>query len=154
MSVERVACPGCGALNDPEAAQCLICGAALSPYAGQAAPGGPPAPVVPPAPGAAPRRNSGPLIALVLGVVGVCLVAVLGLGALALVSGGGVPFLTPPTPTPVDPAQVLDAATAALADVQTMHYDMVVTFSDQPADPSTSPTVTLHLAGDVAFPDR
>jgi hypothetical protein len=107
-----------------------------------------------PAPGAAPRRSSGPIIALALGVVGLCVVAVLGAGALAVLSGGGLPFLAPPTPTPVDPAQVLDAATAALADVQTMHYDMVVTFSDQPTDPSTSPTVTLRLAGDVAFPDR
>ena len=50
--------------------------------------------------------------------------------------------------------QVLDGATARLADIQTMHYDMVVTFADQPTGTTAPPTVTLHLVGDVTFPDR
>jgi hypothetical protein len=105
-------------------------------------------------PAPAPRRNSGPLIALALGLVGLCLVVALAVGTLALLPGGTLPFLAPPTPTPVDPVQVLDAATATLADVTTMHYDMVVTFADQPTGAGTAPTVTLHLVGDVDFPDR
>jgi hypothetical protein len=95
-----------------------------------------------------------PIIALALGVVGLCLVAVLGVGVLVLLPGGAIPFLAPPTPTPVDPAQVLDGATARQEDVQTMHYAMVVTFADQPTSASSQPTITLHLEGDVAFPDR
>lgn len=161
MSVERVSCPRCGALNDPEAAQCLICGAPLTVGAMQGPPPVLPAPGYGPAPGysapappAAPRRMGGPLIALALGLVGLCLVAVLAVGTLALLPGGALPFLAPPTPTPVDPVQVLDGAVARQADVTTMHYDMIVTFEDQPTAASTAPTVTLRLAGDVAFPDR
>jgi hypothetical protein len=104
-------------------------------------------------PAPASRRSSAPWIALALGLVGLCLVAGLGAGVLALLPTGSLPFLAPPTPTPVDPAQVLDAASAALADVRTMHYDMTVTFADQPSA-SAPPTITLRLTGDVAFPDR
>ncbi len=94
------------------------------------------------------------MIGLALGLVGLCLVVGLVGSILVLMPAGGLSFLAPPTPTPVDPVQVLDAATTALAGVQTMHYDMNVTFKDLPADPTTAPTVTLHLVGDVAFPDH
>ncbi len=166
MSIERVACPRCGAPNDPAAPQCAVCGAPLTAAPAPVAvpPAAPPYAVYSPAPSAgvvpppvapppsAPRPNRGPVIGLALGLVSLCLVVGLVGGVLVLAPGGVLPFLAPPTPTPVDPVQVLNAATTALADVKTMHYDMVVTFNDLPADPTTAPTVTLHLVGDVAFP--
>jgi hypothetical protein len=38
--------------------------------------------------------------------------------------------------------------------VQTLHYNMIASFPDLPAGATVPQTVTVHLVGDVQFPDR
>jgi hypothetical protein len=161
MESDRVTCPHCGAFNDVTARQCLICGTPLNPYA--APPPAPqplapqPAVPVPPAPArAAPARRSAVSgVAVALGLVGLCVGLLLGLGAMALAGPGiALPFLTPPTPTPVDPAAVLTQANAAMAGVTSYRYVMTATFQGLPSGDAPSQTMSVRLAGDVLLPDR
>src|SRR4051812_24002926 len=100
MDPDRLTCPQCGAFNDPTATRCLICGAPLSappPQAG--APGTlpsfpaavPPAltPPVAGAPPATPVRRGGRTGLLIVGLLGLCVVALLASGLFVLAGGGG-----------------------------------------------------------------
>jgi hypothetical protein len=99
-----------------------------------------------------PPTATGIIIGL---LVGLCLFSAVGVGVVALAQPSlSLPFLTPPTPTPVDPEQVLAAAQQAMAAITTYHYEMTASFQGLPATATTPQTVTLRLRGDVLLPDR
>lgn len=167
VPASEVICPNCGAPNEAGLPACLLCrtplpggapgaGAAPPSYAPLATPG--PAPSVlgysaygyassPAPPG--PAGRNGLWLGLGLGLLlGLCLMGLIGGGAFAMLGGGRL--FAAATPTPEDPALLLERATAAQGNLKSLHYVLLAEFSDSSSGRQPEP---VRLEGDVAFPD-
>ena len=162
---QDVICSRCGAANEAGLPACLLCGTPLV-SSGVRVAGPPPAMPVGPAPPygyappyaypppAPPTSSRGPRSGALLGVgvallLGLCLLTLVGGGAFAVVNSGRL--FAPPSPTPLNPATLIDEATAAGGRLKTLHYLMTGAFPDPQSGSSVPAHITIE--GDVALPD-